>query len=47
MTDVKDLLEGHIFDFGRSMTRISQTFKGLDEEFLVNEKVKVDNIVEV
>lgn len=47
MTDMKDLLEGHLFDFERSMTRISQTFKGLGEEFLVNERAKVDNIVEV
>ena len=47
MIDVKDLLEGHVFDFESSMTRISQTFKGLGEEFLVNERAKVDNIVEV
>lgn len=47
MIDVKGLLEGNVFDFERSITKISQPFKCFGEEFLVNETAKVDNIVEV
>lgn len=47
MIDVKDLLEGHVFDFERSVTRINQPFKCFGEELLVNEIAKVDIIVEV
>lgn len=47
MEDMKDLLEGYIFDFERWMTNIRQPFKGLGEEFLVNGAAKVGNEIEI